>query len=309
MKKSITMLLAVIISGAVCFAQTINTKVIDGGGRGKYMAVAVSDETLPDFCIYRPVDLKEAFPVIVFGNGGCRNFSVEHEHLLSELASHGYILIAIGLWSDKSFDELSTNDMERMKKAFEELQKSSVDMSSIATALGTQAASLLHAVDWITAQAVDKNSEYFGKVDMDHMAVMGQSCGGLQALSVAYDRRFRTALIMNSGIGRQGMMGYDQDLLKNLHMPVFYEIGGPDDIAYVNAASDFDAISHVPVYEANIPLGHTGDWKEPYGGKFAQMALLWFDWQLKGDSEAARIFSDSDYAATQFPEWTFRSKN
>ncbi|MBE7326225.1 alpha/beta hydrolase, partial [Nocardioides sp. Y6] len=58
--------------------------------------------TLPDFVVYRPEKLKKAvkkeglLPLMVFANGACANTSITHERVLSEIASHGYIVVAIG---------------------------------------------------------------------------------------------------------------------------------------------------------------------------------------------------------------------
>jgi len=86
------------------------------------------------------------------------------------------------------------------------------------------------------------------------MAVMGQSCGGLQALEAAGDPRVKTAVILNSGIVRPGggaaprlSLPGTPETLKTLHTPVIYLIGGPSDIAHKNAETDFREIEGVPL--------------------------------------------------------------
>src|SRR5690606_34984521 len=63
----------------------------------------------------------------------------------------------------------------------------------------TQDADLIKAIDWAIAESVRKDSAYFGKLDPTKVAVMGQSCGGLQATAVSGDPRIKTTVIWNSG--------------------------------------------------------------------------------------------------------------
>src|SRR5690606_627762 len=105
-----------------------------------------------------------------------------------------------------------------------------------------------------------------GKVDVTRIAAMGHSCGGLQALAAGADRRVTTVVAFASGVynrpgsGLSGVQISKDDLAK-LHTPVAYVIGGPEDIAYPNAADDFERIAHVPVMLANLPVGHGGTFR------------------------------------------------
>ena len=74
---------------------------IGDGGTGRYKAVLIGDSTLPTHAIYRPRELKpfgpkNKLPIVAFGNGGCRNGSGEFRNFLSDIASHGYLVVAIG---------------------------------------------------------------------------------------------------------------------------------------------------------------------------------------------------------------------
>jgi hypothetical protein len=48
--------------------------------------------------------------------------------------------------------------------------------------------------------------------------------------------------------------------------------------------------SHIPVLKANLPVGHMATYGEAYGGKFGKAAVLFFKWQLQGDSAAGQEF-------------------
>ena len=87
-------------------AQPLKTRVVDDGGTGTFKAIAVQERSMSDFVVYRPKDLLHAharcgaFPLLLFGNGGCSDTSVGYERMLSEVASHGYIVVAIGEMRD-----------------------------------------------------------------------------------------------------------------------------------------------------------------------------------------------------------------
>jgi hypothetical protein len=73
---------------------------IGDGGTGRYQAMLAGDPSLPTHAIYRPRNLKpfggtRLLPIVAFGNGGRRNGSGEFRNFLSDIASHGYLIVAI----------------------------------------------------------------------------------------------------------------------------------------------------------------------------------------------------------------------
>lgn len=258
--------------------------VPEAQGAGPYKVSIVSDASLPYFTIYRPEDLGAAvaaegrLPVFLFGNGGCATSSKGYEPFLTEVASHGYIAIAIGPLPGSSI-----------------LQKRVAKPSGApAGGMGSMGAddNLLEAADWIIAQNGDEDSDYYHCIDIDKIATGGHSCGGAQALAVAYDPRVKTVLVLNSGIGDMSMAGATKAVLNELHGPMLYVVGGESDVAYPNAALDYDRIpSDIPVYHCNYPpVGHGGTYSKPNGGLFAEIAVNWLDWRFKDSKDGAAFF-------------------
>lgn len=268
------------------------SSVIEDGGTGPYSAVMVSDSSLATHMIFRPGDLngfgrKNKLPIIAWGNGACANSPWEHVNFLSEVASHGFLVIAIGT-------------MPRPVQGGGSRSTSS---------------QLLDAIDWAIAENSDKTSQYYNKLDITKIAVSGMSCGGLQTLEVAPDPRITTAVICNSGIlgnsgrGMPGMPKLTKDQLEKLHTPTLYILGGESDIAYNNGMDDFGRINHVPVFMANLDVGHGGTYGRPHGGEFAVVAAAWYKWQLKGDKEAAKMFVGESCGLSRMPGWKVEKKN
>lgn len=279
----------ILIFQLICFSvssQVVKTKTIEEGGSGPYKAIAASEKSLSDFTVYRPVDIEKAvkkegkLPVMVFGNGACANTSISHENLLSEVASHGYIVIAIGALKMENSPEWESTDSKM----------------------------LVQALDWIEKQAKNKDSDYYKNVDLKKIASGGQSCGGAQLMATAKDERVQTYIMFNSGMGDMTMAGATPESLKSLHGPILYIVGGEEDIATNNALLDYDRINHVPIAFANMLEGdHGGTFDEPYGGSFARMATNWLDWQLKDNKEKASVFLKEDVST--FPGWIIDTKN
>lgn len=329
---------AAIISG---YAQTCRSMVIEDGGTGPYKSVIVSDETLPAFTIYRPQDLNEggSFPVILYGNGACMNSSIEIRYFLNELASHGYIAVAIGPYNEDDFFAHWTSVMKMMhpskkdvvladgtvvrpvtkeeleaRRLAEEKQQKENTSDGSGTAgeapFRTYPRQLLEALDWLTDRNADSRSDYYHKIDLENVAVMGQSCGGAQALAVSHDPRIKTTIILNSGIGDMEMMGCSKENLASVHAPMMYIVGGPEDMATRNAAMDFKRLNDVPVVLIDTAIdGHEGSYYEAHGGKYAVAVRKWLDWQLKKKTAGAALFLDDEYFQISFPGWSIIRKN
>lgn len=266
-------------------------RVVEDGGTGAYKTIMYTDAGLATHTIFRPKELspfgeKNKLPVIAWGNGACANSPWEHVNFLSEVASHGFLVIAIGPMPEEG---------ERGGGR-------------------STATQLLDAVDWAIAQNSDPSSPFYKKVDVTRIAVSGMSCGGLQTLEVAPDPRVTTAVVCNSGIiggggGMPGMPALTKDHLDKLHTPTLYLLGGESDIAYNNGMDDFKRINHVPVFVANMDVGHGGTYRQPHGGAFAVVATAWYKWQLKGDQEAGKLFTGKPCGLSQSDIWTVDKKN
>jgi hypothetical protein len=268
------------------------SKTVEDGGTGPYKALMLTEASLPTHTVFRPKDMsaineKNKLPIIAWGNGACANSPWEHINFLSEVSSYGFLVIAIGPMPQEG-------------------ERGSGRSTS---------SQLTDAIDWAIKQNGDKNSPYYNKIDVTKIAVSGMSCGGLQTLETAPDPRVTTAVIYNSGIigtpggGMAGMPALTKDHLAKLHTPTLYVLGGEKDIAYGNGMDDYKRINHVPVFVANMDVGHGGTYSRPHGGEFSKVATAWYQWQLKGDKEAAKLFTGQQPGLSKDPNWKFEKKN
>ena len=289
--------LSVLALAMICLGANAQTyaksEVVEDGGSGPYKAIMVEEPSLEAHTILRPTDLTpfsetNPLPVLVWGNGACTNSPWEHVNFLSEIASHGFIVVATGyipLNGERYRGPQSTSEQQ------------------------------IEGIDWVFKANQDPTSPYYHKLDTGNIALAGMSCGGLQTLDNCQDPRLKTIMICNSGLFSDpstavpGMPMPEKDKLNKIHTPVMYLLGGPEDIAYANGMDDFSRINHVPAFAANYPVGHGGTYSQYHGGEFSIVATAWLKWQLKGDAEAGKMFLGNPCGVAQREGWTADKKN
>jgi hypothetical protein len=121
------------------------------GGTGPYKAAYSMDPTLPNHTIYAPTSPPEGIkmPVMAFANGLCLRTGNMYPKFLTEIASHGYLVIANGVPGGMGFANPNQ---------------------------------LTDAIDWVMKEV---NTKKYGLIDAQNIAVSGQSCGGLEAYSAS----------------------------------------------------------------------------------------------------------------------------
>lgn len=264
------------------------------GGSGPYKAIVVGEKSLPTHAIYRPKDLTPfgkdlKLPIVLWGNGGGANSSSSYSRFLTEIASHGFLVIAIGPVQGGAKDGKGAGGKGG----------------------GTKSSQLLDGLAWAVAQN-EENGDYKGKLDTKKVAAMGHSLGGLQALEVSTDPRITTTVCWNSGVlggGKSLGPKVSREDLDKLHGPLAYFNGGAKDIATPNAEADFQAIKKLPVFYASCDVGHGGTFGQTNGGVYGTVGVAWLKWQLKADTEAAKLFLGETPGLATDKKWTVKAKN
>ncbi len=282
------------------------------GPAGPYAVVMEMDPSLPGHTVYRPADLKAVkgkLPVVAFGNGGCINIGNAFQTLLGEVASQGYVVAAPGPIQAGAGAEAGPQRPAPGTTPPPLVQSAPDQMAA--------------TISWAVAENVRRaSSPYRGRLDLANIAVMGQSCGGLEAIAGAGDPRVKTALILNSGIIRGGIVNPDGTTrqpagrlpateadIPKVRAAFGYLIGGAKDQAFPGAVVDFQQIQKVPLFNANIQVGHGGTWNQPHAGPMGEAAIAWLNWRLKGDNVAAKMFTGADCELCKDPRWTIKKKN
>jgi dienelactone hydrolase len=238
--------------------------------------------------LFRPAELnafpaQDTLPVVVWGNGGCAIGNPQYGEFLGTIASHGFLV-------------LTTTAIEG-----EERRQQSAD-------------DLLAAIAWAEAENARAGAPLRGKIDTDHIAVMGQSCGGFLSVALGTDPRVGTIGVFNSGVSAPNPDAPagpfpTTDSLAQIHGPVLLINGGEVDFMYEPAHVNFELIDHVPVfYGARDNAGHTATMYHPGGGEFANVASNWVRYHFKGDADAGKMFVGAACSLCTNPNWETESK-
>jgi hypothetical protein len=289
-------------------------------GTGPFKAIMEVDPTLAKHTVYRPNDMSAVgsskLPIMAWGNGACSDNGNSFRVFLTEIASHGYLIIASGpIGPDRAqFPPTMTPNRGAAPVGAGAPAKPAVP-PSITSTPPTTTAQLIEAIDWAIAENGRQGSRYYGKLDTAKIAVAGMSCGGVQAIEASVDPRVKTTIVANSGLMTvpTTMSGSGKPVPKEslnlMHAPVLYMSGDESDIAYANANDDFEKINHIPVFRAfEKGIGHGGTYHDPDGGAFGKVSLAWLDWQLKGSKEAAKVFQGNQCSLCADPQWVTRKK-
>lgn len=248
----------------------------------RYTGMYETDARLPGHTVYRPSNLAavtERMPIVVWGNGACRADGTWFQEFLTPLSAHGVLVVASG---NPGGSGSTTPDM------------------------------LLDAVSWAVAENSRSGSKYFGRLDTNAIAAMGQSCGGLEAIGVSSDPRIRSTVLWNSGIfASGGLGGVDKSALNRLHAPVAWFTGGTSDIAYSNAVDDYQRVpSSVPAVIGHYGnVGHMGLFTDPdVERQIVGVAAQWLDATLFNNATVRAQFVGTNCGLCRAP-WVMQSKN
>lgn len=264
-----------------------------------------TDSSLPNHVIYRPSGVTRSMPIVTWGNGGCAAVGNRYRRFLTDLASRGILVIAVGQIGDARYE--TDHDAEPY------MPTGPIKFDGPGP---SESAELTRAIDWAVAQNRSRGGQYSGRLDTRHIAAMGHSCGGLQALAVtAADPRITTAVILNSGvwsIGPGGLPGarVTKADLARIKVPVAYLSGDASDGAHPNSQDDFNRLRAAPaIWAYRAGVGHTAQyWAAPDDDEYVRVAGAWLQWQLLGDRKAAKVFRGPDCTLCRDGKWTLERR-
>jgi len=297
---------------------------------GPYDVVIEHDPGLATHTIFRPSELSmRKHPVMVWGEGGCADNGMMFAEFLSEVASHGFVIIAdgppggIGAGAGgpgAPGGERAGGPAPGGARAGGPPPGGGGPRAGGAGPGGraggppagmgnmVNGTDLVAAIDWLEAQAQDRNSRFYDKVNVSDVAAMGMSCGGLMSYGASGDPR-----VASIGIWNSGLFEADEDIYDGIHGSVIIVTGGESDIAYANGLRDFqDLPASIPVFYGSYPsVGHGGTYNQDNGGAYGAAIVPWLKWQLMGDTsaEARGYFVGDDCVLCQNPDWVTDSRS
>jgi len=238
---------------------------------GPYSVTIREDPNFPNRTIYvpNPAGLRNtSVPILAWENGICYKYGRMYSGFLTEIASHGYLVIVPG-----PPNQLIKNSMTTAK-----WQTDSID----------------YALNW-------KESPF--KINKEAIAVGGHSCGGIESLrNLSKDptNQIKAALILNSGA--------TDELYDTITSPLLIIHGGDTDVAAPvedNFNYITRNLPELPVFKAVLETGHLGSFWSPRGGIYAETSVKWLNWHLKGkkDLQGKQWFSGAEESPAAKRGW------
>jgi len=278
---------------------------------GPDAVVIEHDPGLATHTIFRPANLGSTkHPVLVWGEGGCAKNGMTFPEFLSEIASHGFVIVAdgppvtapargqggapggaAGAGPARGAAAAGRGAAPAAGQARGQAPRGGAAgapaggqaRGQAPASINADGTPLIAAIDWLSREATNPSSRFYQKVDTTRVAAMGMSCGGLMSYNVSADPRIATVGIWNSGL-----LQPDEKIFAGLHSSVIIVTGGESDIAYANGKRDFETLpARIPVFYGVYPsVGHGGTYNEDNGGAFGAAAVAWLKWQLMNDAGA-----------------------
>jgi dienelactone hydrolase len=296
-------------------------------GSGPYKAVMATESGLSAHVAYYPADLAQLgtkkMPVLIWGNGSCLYAGNRYRSFLTEVASHGYLVIAGGPMGAVELEVgPQSNPAPRQGGPG---RGGRGEQPQAATGRGEQGRGaaapspqgrvtvplMKEAIDWAVEQNASSGGRFHDKLDLNWIVAMGHSCGGGLAIQLATeDPRVNGLGIWFSGAGLAGARGSEPDSLSKIKGPILLITGEEQlDIAHESGRKTFDAIDHVPIfYGWQDGLQHIGTFGAKDGGDMGVIATNWLQWTTRNDPKAARIFKGTNCVLCKDRAWHIAKK-
>ena len=289
-------------------------------GSGPFKAIMAAEDGLPAHVAYYPADLAalgtRKLPVVIWGNGSCLYAGNRYRSFLTEIASHGYLVIAGGPMGDVALEVgPQSNPAPRGagpgRGARGEQAEGRGRGEQAATPAGQPQGRvtvplLKEAIDWAVQQHATPAGRFANRLDLSSVTVMGHSCGGGLAVQLATeDPRVSALGIWFSGAGLAGAQGSDPSSLLKIKGPVLLITGEEKlDIAYESGKKTFEALNHVPLfYGWQDELQHIGTFGAKNGGDMGVIATNWLEWVTRKDKKAGQMFAGTKCSLCKDPTW------
>jgi pimeloyl-ACP methyl ester carboxylesterase len=150
------------------------------------------------------------------------------------------------------------------------------------------------AIAWAIAETAKSGGDYFEKLDLTRIAVMGHSLGSLASFATASNEHVATSIHFSGGI-TDNPVGFDPSWLLELTKPAAFLCGGNDATAGPSCEKDFELAPNPVFYGVLEGADHIGPFLfEQAGGEYGRAGVAWLRWRLGGDASFREWFVGAD---------------
>ncbi|KAF1985822.1 hypothetical protein K402DRAFT_394430 [Aulographum hederae CBS 113979] len=230
-----------------------------------------------------PSSLK--MPIYLWGEGGCMDAGTPYMTYLTEIASHGYLVIANGPYG---YGPPSLQGGS--------LTLPGPDNASPHRDHGvrqTPPDAMKMALEWVD----QGNAAKYGNIDKQAVVTGGSSCGGIESYMASFNNpRVKLTTLSNFGL----LNPLQWNMLKTIPGPVVIFDGGPLDIAYNQGQRDYNQMvqdNQAAVF-ANLDSGHLGTFFAKNGAKFGVAAVALFEAFFRKDAKSITMWMEPESAGS-----------
>jgi len=254
-------------------------------GTGPYKAIMAEDPSLPDHTLYYPADMAAAgkLPIITWGNGACLNAGNRFRIALTEMASHGFLIVAGGPIANVKYEVGPQENPPVGQANAPRRPPPPAPTPKPGDAVGRNTVpQLIAGIDWAVKENDRHGSKFYHRLDTQAVGVAGQSCGGMLATQVSADPRIK-ATVLFSGVPflDRPVIASTVDpktQLAQIHAPVLVLAGDAGhDILHQGSVDDIAYIKNAPLFMAwQDGLTHIGTYGMKNGGELTKLGWEWF---------------------------------
>jgi len=208
------------------------------------------------YTIFRPACFRpgETYPVITWANGTCGEIA-GYAPLLSTIASYGFVIVA----SNSTWTATAPTNMVQLR-----------------------------ALDYAKSLNEDSESIFYQKLDLENVGAMGHSQGAMATANADGDPRVKSVIFWNTGSSNE---------------KPFLNVSGERDVSTTTPASMATGANaatqpgawvyyHKVLQTGGGSTGHLVLMEQP--DRVIDMAVAWWQWQLKNDAAAKKMFVGDD---------------
>jgi hypothetical protein len=180
----------------------VSTALAQSGEVETWQVLALRWMRSHNFLDAKPLKADAPYPILIFSPGNATNVEF-YNILLSEIASHGYIVVGLNHPYDVAAVETSDQRLIQYYK-----EQDSMPMAQheeyIAERIQVRTQDVLFALQQLEQLSSDASSPFAGMLDLDSVAVGGHSLGGITASEVCKANALVRACFNMDGIQRGG---------------------------------------------------------------------------------------------------------
>jgi len=174
------------------------------------------DVTLPEVLTHscRNASIATGTHPVVFVSHGFTGVATDYTYLAEDLASHGYVVIAINHTHEATAVTFPDGRLEKSVLGSHLTDSSHTDPATLDSAVEVRLADLKFVLDELPRLNSGRDSDFAGRLDLSNIALVGHSLGGLTTVrALEKEPRFKAGVLLDAVVPPQRVATLRQPVL------------------------------------------------------------------------------------------------